>query len=290
MIRKLRAICRKFQPSEIKLSEVERRNVSFVETLSAPVTFICSYPRSGNTWLRYLMADCLLQKEGYQCDTDLPIHPDRLIPDLHCHDFQDNAVTLSGSKHHFYKSHFTSSEIANTLVNSGARSSVRYIYLYRSPADALISLYYYKLRYPESAGVAKEGPDAFCVREAQRWAEHVNQAVRRCQSRDDLCLIKYEDLHGSTPDILGEIWKWLRIEMAEQVCIRAASHMEFDKLQSRESRANASSYAHRFFRKGVIGGAAQDLSIASMEYIQSATSDVVRQADKVRLKPPLAQI
>lgn len=35
--------------------------------------FLSSYPRSGNTWMRLMLADCLLQASGIPTQTDLPV-------------------------------------------------------------------------------------------------------------------------------------------------------------------------------------------------------------------------
>ena len=50
----------------------------------ATVFFISSFPRSGNTWVRFLLSDIFLQRAGRATATVLPVHPDRLIPDIYC--------------------------------------------------------------------------------------------------------------------------------------------------------------------------------------------------------------
>jgi len=44
-----------------------------------PVTFVCSYARSGNTWMRYLLSDIRLQNEGLETSTNHASRP-RLCP------------------------------------------------------------------------------------------------------------------------------------------------------------------------------------------------------------------
>ena len=44
---------------------------------------IASYPRSGNTWLRVLVSDIILQFHNFKTGTGLPIHEDRVIPDIY---------------------------------------------------------------------------------------------------------------------------------------------------------------------------------------------------------------
>ena len=46
------------------------------------LNFVSSFPRSGNTWIRYLLADVFLQRHGVATATELPVHPDRIVPDF----------------------------------------------------------------------------------------------------------------------------------------------------------------------------------------------------------------
>ena len=48
----------------------------------ATVSFISSFPRSGNTWMRFLLSDVLLQKHNVKTTTNLPVDPNDLIPYL----------------------------------------------------------------------------------------------------------------------------------------------------------------------------------------------------------------
>ena len=50
-----------------------------------PLSFVSSFPRSGNTWMRFLLADVLLQNHGMATSTELPVHPDKIVPDFYCH-------------------------------------------------------------------------------------------------------------------------------------------------------------------------------------------------------------
>ncbi len=225
------------------------------------------------------MADCLLQQAGYESSTDLPIHPDKIIPDVHCHQLHEAAGDPSISTHRFYKSHISPLQMSQFLGVPSAQK-VRYIYLYRNPEDALLSFYYFKLRYPESSNVAEQGPDAFCKREFSQWVSHVSQALSYKEDDDSLYLIRYEDLHGATEQVLVQLWNWLEIPMPREVCSVATNHMQFSKLQEFESRYNTNTSGHQFFRKGQIGSAANELTNETIEQIRDGSESVLRRANK----------
>src|SRR5208282_528963 len=48
------------------------------------VTFVTSFPRSGNTWMRFLLSDIFLQNHGIETATDLKVQPDGIIADFYC--------------------------------------------------------------------------------------------------------------------------------------------------------------------------------------------------------------
>lgn len=283
MIAKLKRALWKAADPEFQLSETEKQNLAFLRTLSKPLAFVCSYPRSGNTWLRYLMADCLLQTAGYECSTELPVHPNVLIPDFHCHNAVDIKPMTGISEHFYYKTHFAPLQMGH-LIGITQTHNLSYIYLYRDPADALISYYYYKLRYPQYYNVAEKGPNLFCSQEIGNWVDHVEQAIRFQAKGNKICFIKYEDLHAATSDALQAIWTWLNIVISPSVCGLAATHMEFSSLQDLERRTTTNTSPHSFFRSGVVGAAQNELNNCTTDIIRARSKDVLSRADAAKLK------
>lgn len=104
-----------------KPSTVSEENAISIAQISAGgerVVFISSYPRSGNTWIRSILADCFIQDMGFNTTTKLPIHPDKIIPDRYCNMIaeRDTSITTPGL---FVKTH-DSFEVALGLLASTA--------------------------------------------------------------------------------------------------------------------------------------------------------------------------
>jgi hypothetical protein len=283
MIGNLRALFNGVRGSRIQLSDTEEKNVAFLNAASSPLTFVSSYPRSGNTWLRYLMTDCLLQTAGYECSTELPVHPNDVIPDLHCHSAEEIRAVTEVCDRFFYKTHFTPAQVSR-LMRSSPTVESSYIYLYRDPADALISYYYYNLRYPQYSNVAEKGPDLFCTEEITSWIDHVEQAVSCLGEERRICFIKYEDLHAATAEVLQGIWNWLNVNVSSGSCIAAATHMEFASLQDLERRTSTNESPHRFFRRGLIGGAKKELNANTTDFLRTKSEDLLRKIDALKLE------
>ena len=43
---------------------------------------LLSYPRSGNTWVRFILSDVICQHSGFETSTKLPINMGSIIPSL----------------------------------------------------------------------------------------------------------------------------------------------------------------------------------------------------------------
>lgn len=162
--------------------------------------FIVSYPRSGNTWLRTLLADIILQKNDYKTNTKLPIHQDKIIPDLDRDGLVeiDDEVELS---YRLYKTHKPS------LDQSG-----KIIYIFRNPADALTSHYHFHLRYAHLRDKVKDGLDTFCLNNIESWIDHLNRCVQqKLKSKHNLLFFSYEMMHENLLNVLLNTLNFLGI-------------------------------------------------------------------------------
>src|SRR5208282_2910006 len=114
------------------------------------LNFISSFPRSGNTWIRYLLADVFLQVHGVETVTELPVHPNKIVPDFYFHWIARRDVTIP-TPGIFVKTHETFPQLQDRFgpallrKGPGADAAValpppcKHICLYRSPEDALVS-------------------------------------------------------------------------------------------------------------------------------------------------------
>lgn len=215
-------------------------------------TFIASFPRSGNTWLRYLLADVIQQNAGLATGTTLPIHPDHVIPDIHRHDLNDVDPRVELSRrliktHHLYH-----------VIDRPA------VYLVRQPLDALVSFYRFHLRYQELAVRAADGPDAFALLHADQWREHVESYLVEDQK---VLVATYEQLLEEPTKTLGKILNWLQIPTTRSFLDKAVEHHEFARHQQQESEAPLNPKEF-FFRSGTAGTGAEALSPASISLLE----------------------
>lgn len=152
-------------------------------TVRADDVYLVSYPRSGNTWMRFMLSRLLdpVTTPSYE---SVP----RTVPDIY--EWSDEA--LDGFRR-------------PRLLKSHEYFDPRYprtIYLVRHPADVAISYHTYLLkrqRIPSTTRLdefvatlfSTGGPDAY-----GSWGDHVGSWLGARQGTDRFLLLRYEDLHA----------------------------------------------------------------------------------------------
>ncbi len=181
-------------------------------------TFLVSYPRSGNTWVRLIISRILFPEFNISSLLDL----DLLVPDIHKRTRYDHR---SLSKECVIKSHF--SKPFNPLGNS-----FPVIYIVRNPVDVAVSYFNYRLKNNNLTGRNDFG--AFVKRFVNgsifpcSWQEHVMSWIGS-KHEGRVLVVKYEDMVKNTTDKIADIAHFL----GEEVSLSRAKAI--DKYASREN-------------------------------------------------------
>lgn len=205
--------------------------------------FIVSYPKSGNTWVRFLVGNYITENK-----LDF-INSNDFIPDMHAH--PEKCEALTGQR--IMKSHFDfTPEFKNV------------IYVVRDGRDVAVSYYYFYLKYVFNKENAKpnfheysklflEGGIAF-----GRWDRHVNSWLDKHPER--FLLLRYEDIMDNTEKALKDILLFIYGTYDEERIKKAVEASRFERMaeQEREQRMKlprnaASDSSIAFVRKGKPG-------------------------------------
>ena len=192
-------------------------------------TFLVSYPRSGNTWTRFLIANLVFPDRTVDF-TNI----EKLIPDT----TSQSNLTLKGTprpriiKTHEYFDH-------------------RYpktIYIVRDPRDVALSYYAFHLKYmhlDESVGLPQFVDDFVSgglKSEWATWGENVASWVYTRGSNSSLLLLRYEDMQSDPVKELGRVADFLGIaaepgRLRKAVELSSADRMrKLEKLQDEQWR------------------------------------------------------
>jgi hypothetical protein len=162
-------------------------------------TFLTSYPRSGNTWTRFLLGNLVHPDEPITF-----LNVERLVPDMYK---SADWVLRRLPRPRVLKSH--------ECFDARYR---RVIYIVRDPRDVAISNYHWetKLRsFPEDRPIEEFVPrwmDGNYWRRVGSWADHVNSWLATRQDHPSFMLMRYEDMQENPQRELARVARFMGLD------------------------------------------------------------------------------
>jgi hypothetical protein len=209
--------------------------------------FVASYPRSGSTWLRFLLFEVLTKRDGGFDDVN------SYIPDVGDH---QGAVKLLPNEGRFIKTH------------EAFRSDYqRAIYVVRDVRDVLLSEY----AYEKAQGWINCSLDEFLelfvrgkVNGYGSWQSHVASWLDSPLSkRGDLLVARYKELKRDPERNLAQMAEFLGVQVDAEVIRAAVRNNDFQNMRKKEEltpqigydpRTKSIAEDKRFVRSGKVGG------------------------------------
>jgi hypothetical protein len=235
--------------------------------------FIVSYPRSGNTWTRFLIGNLV-----YHGNPVTFANVEARIPEIYL--FPDR-ILRSLPRPRMLKSH----ECFDPRYK-------RTIYIVRDPRDVAVSYYHYAIKRKRIASdyPIEEFVHRFIAAEfdihwgwAASWIDHVASWIAVRQGHEGFLLLRYEDMLAHTEQELAKVASFLNLEsmpqrLARAVELSSADHMR--TLEKRQARDWALTKATRqdkpFVRAATSGGWRAALTSQSIAEIESAWGTAMR--------------
>jgi FkbM family methyltransferase len=229
---------------------------------------IVSYPKSGNTYLRFLVANYISNGNA----TFANIH--EIIPDGN----KSNLLKSSASGYPiFYKTH--------KPISDGIGKA---IYVYRDPRDVSVSYYFYlkaKGSIPEDTDFEKFVIDYFLTGKTYfgNWKEHIDYWL---SFKGDVLYISYEELLANPYRNLARVLKFSGIQIDKQRVVKACEKSSFEKMRADEKENRKASEEHqtildekfKFTRKGKVG---DWFSYYSNKLLKLVDAEYLKQIEKL---------
>lgn len=213
-------------------------------------TFIVSYPKSGNTWVRFLLASMLAPDE-----TITFRNLERYVPDVaRSREFIDRLPPPRYIKTHrpFYT------------------CFPRMVYIYRDVRDALVSYYHYEAQNGRFRGTLSEFLRSDAPNYYGPWHRHVGEALEFAERHPErVLLLRYERMLEDPVEAARQLAAFCRIDAPEDLLLRAVEGCRFDRLRKIETQfgPEREGSAAPFFRSGRAGGWREELSEADLRLI-----------------------
>jgi hypothetical protein len=237
-------------------------------------TFLVSYPRSGNTWTRFLVAH-LVNPEQPATFANI----ESRIPEIYL--FPDR-VLLGLPRPRILKSH----ECFDPRYK-------RIIHIVRDPRDVAISHYYYSIKrrtLPESCGIEQYLPRFLAGNVTSTmerygcWGDHVRSWLAFCDGQSGFLTLRYEDMLENPKRELSKVASFLGVDVSPKQLSRAvelssATHMrKLEKEQSRKWKlTKATRQDQPFIRNASSGVWKSVLPKDSVLAIESAWGPLMKQ-------------
>ena len=226
--------------------------------------FLISYPRSGNTWTRFLVANLLFSESEVSF-----LNIDYLVPDV-INITQRELDRIPRPRliktHHYFDPRYK-----------------KVIYIVRDPRDVVVSYYYFHLKqgfitdgYPMSKFVERFVSGEVDPTYAS-WGENVASWIATRFRKQDFLLLQYEKMKTKTVSELAKVADFLEIPYDAARLSAAVEKSTAERMRDLEKRdedrwigTRAKRKDVRFVRTAVTGGWRSALNSEEVSSIESA--------------------
>jgi hypothetical protein len=222
--------------------------------------FVGSYPRSGSTWLRFMLLEILAgQASGFS-------NTNEMLPDVGKH--ATGATVLPGN---------------GRLIKTHEPFRAEYkkaIHLVRDPRDVSLSEY----AYQKALGLAQDDFDSYLERFLRRgvnpfgsWNAHATSWMDAADSGTaQILLVNFEELKQRPEEQLGRIVDFVGMpEMRERIPSAIANN-SLDRMKEKEkANPQRASAKGRFIRSGSAGGWRATFTEEQSQLVQQCSGNLL---------------
>ena len=225
--------------------------------------FLASFPRSGNTWLRFVLGE-VLTRDSVEFES-----VNRIIPEVGLHG-KAMAVLPGGGRliktHELYR-----------------REYQKVVYVVRDVRDVVLSEYSRK----RQLGIELNDLDGYLPRFLRgtampegAWHNHIHCWLDCPLVQDgNLLLIRFEEMRKNLEDTIAKIVTFLNLNVDMQLIREAIANNSVEMMRIKEDRTKSLEKSTReegrFIRKGSVGGWRAQLTDAQARLIEQHTASAL---------------
>jgi len=242
--------------------------------------WLVSYPKSGNTWTRFLIANLIAGGQAVDW-----ANIEHWVPDIY---YNNDPQLLSLSRPRYFKSH--------EAYRANYR---RVVFIVRDPRDVAVS-YYHFVRKSKMLPVDASFDDFMPkfmdgkIDPYGSWGENVGSWLGARRGTNNFLVVRYEDLLENTEAELGQIAEMLGIAADERLLRHAVENSRADRMrqleqtQRNEHKLLKTSRADiPFVRTAKSGQWRSELPLEAARQIQAAWGSLISELRYSELKQPV---
>lgn len=250
------------------------------------IVWLASFPKSGNTWLRILLANLLTPGDGpvdinrlqlNSCPlVNRPLLENMVLIDTSLLTREEldllrprvaETVAADSAERVYVKIHdnYRTNRAGESLFALGRRS--RALYIVRDPRDVAVSLSHHNGETIDRAIVKLNSRSYRLCSATSHWTEQIPQLVMDWSDHVDswtdqrdlpVHVLRYEDLQADPIGTFGKAAAFLGLDAPRTAVEQAVRRSDFAELQRQEQRAGFRERSREstapFFRAGRVGG------------------------------------
>lgn len=257
----------------------------FHRHVRASDVFIVGHPKSGNTWLAYMVATLLRKDhEGHVTLRNVGT----CIPTIHAaHSWETRGSDYRIAEH----DDLPDPRFFRNEVPAYPQAYPRVLYLLRDPRAALVSYYHMYRTETDSPRPFDDFLTEYLTygrirswEPVGRWDHQVMWWLDRAERTSRVKVVRYEDMVQDRRAVLDAVAQFAGIEHEERDLRLAVARGSFDEMRRNEQLYGAEAYTReqaqrgRFIRRGKVDGWKDEADPALIERIESAFAPAMRRA------------
>ena len=240
--------------------------------LSKEMYFLCSFQKSGRTWLRFLISNYLndYYALGYNINFQNIYN---ILPAYN----QFDDILSSNKKSIKYK--YPLILLTHQTYNKTLFNSRNVIFLIRSPLDVMVSYFFHNKKHHNRY----DGDIHSFIREPligiKKWIVYINSWSKYIFLSKDV-VISYEEMHKSLDLILIKLFKTLKIPINKNILIDVINKSNIKNMRAVEKKNKIKNHKYNVndsealrMRRGISGGYKDYLNDDDIEFIINQCND-----------------
>jgi hypothetical protein len=242
-------------------------HTALIPTIRPTDVFLCSYPKSGTTWVGYLLAQLLKKNAAEQLGLD---SFNQYVPDINLiYTKRGSLAECAGLPDpRFLLCHATYQPLFPKVV-----------YVLRDPRDVMVSYWHYQKlisRDFDASLLEFLNSDIWPC----HWDQHVGSWLLPAR-HPNLVVIRYEDLHVNPLAEMLKVKQLAGANWSDQQILAAIDASRFDRMRAAEDKfgikAKVGDPRERFIRRGKSGSWKQEMGPAELAAVEDRCGEIMRE-------------